>query len=80
MLDFQSKTSDEKVNKELIKQLKQFIKEHEDIDKMFRFLLKQNWKDKKMIGNLTDAIKINTEVIEEWKNEIKERNSRIITE
>ena len=62
---------------DMIAQSKILIKQSEYFDAMFRRLLKSNWKNKSLVGNLNDSIKLNNDTIGNLENEIKDRNSRI---
>lgn len=77
MQDFQTRNSEEHLNLDLLKQAEQLLKNAIGMDNTFRELLKSNWKDKKIVGEINDSIHTNNETIESLKNEIKDRNSRI---
>ena len=77
MTDSQTRTSEEMLNEELLKQAEKLLKQSLEFDKSFRESLKKNWKDKLMVSELSDAINSNSKTIEDLKNEIKDRNSRV---
>lgn len=77
-MDSPTKNSEEILNQELLTQAETLLKQSLDMDKTFRGLLKTNWKDKKLVGEISDSIHVNNQTIESLKNEIKDRNSRIV--
>ena len=77
MTDSQDRTSEEMLNEELLKQVKELLRQSKEQDTIFRRLLIAHWKDKKLVGEINDSIKINNETIDILENEIKDRDSRI---
>lgn len=79
MTDSQTKSSNgnEELEVALLKQAQELLEIGKKDDLMFRDLLKKNWKDKKLVGEINDSIQFNNQTMKALQDEIKDRNSKL---
>lgn len=76
-MNSETKSGDELLNQDLIKQADETLKFHQEIDAFLRKKLSEYWKDKEMIMQVSESLHMNSKTIKALENEIKDRNSRI---